>query len=81
MRSLSRVLGAALVALLASTAACSSETTENPDGVGDEDDLTSITARSRKLEFVGTVYVEPSAGPDAILAAVRAQACSAGSRS
>lgn len=41
---------------------------------GTEDDLTSITARSRTLEFVGTVYLEPGASDEAILATVRRQA-------
>lgn len=71
---LSRWLAPSLLALLTATAACTSEAEANPDGVGDEDDLTSVTARSRKLEFVGTVYVEANASPDTILGAVRAQA-------
>ena len=65
-------LSASLVGLLASTAAC----TEGSGAEGtasDEDDLTSINARSRTLEFVGTVYVDANASAPAILSAVRSQ--------
>ena len=66
-------LSALLVGLLATTAACSADTA-NDDGVeGTEDDLTSITARSRSLTFAGTVYVEAGSSDQAILSAVRSQ--------
>jgi hypothetical protein len=77
MRSLVRLIGTACLGLLASSAAvgCSSETEPDAvEGVGTEDDLTSITARSRKLEFVGTVYVDAAASADVILQTVRSQA-------
>jgi hypothetical protein len=73
MRSFHRALGACFLSFLATTAGCSAEPEATAGGVGDEDDLTSVTARSRKLEFVGTVYVEANASPDMILSAVRAQ--------
>lgn len=66
-------LGALALALLASTAACTADSSDGGEAVGDENDLTSVTARSRSLEFVGTVYVEPTASADAILQAVRSQ--------
>ena len=66
-------IGALVLGLLASTAACTADSSEGEPAAGDENDLTSVTARSRTLEFVGTVYVEPSASADAILQAVRAQ--------
>jgi hypothetical protein len=59
--------------LLASTAACSAETTEEGETAGSEDDLTSVTARSRTLEFQGTVFVEPNASAEQILQTVRSQ--------
>src|SRR6187397_313157 len=60
--------------LLASTAACSAETaSEEGEPAGSEDDLTSVTARSRTLEFQGTVFVEPAASADQILQSVRTQ--------
>lgn len=43
----------------------------------EEDDLTSLTARERKLTFEGYVYVEADAGDAAILRAVREQTQSA----
>lgn len=68
-------LGALLLSVLASTAACSAESDATSGSeAGDENDLTSITARSRSFEFVGTVYVEKTADDAAILQSVRAQA-------
>jgi hypothetical protein len=55
-------------------AACSAADESAGEPAGDEDDLTSVTARSRTLEFVGTVYVEPAASADQILQTVRTQA-------
>ncbi|MBS2013174.1 MAG: hypothetical protein JST00_09820 [Deltaproteobacteria bacterium] len=69
-----KVTGALLLSLLAGTAACSADTEAGDVAVeGDEEDLTSITARSRTFEFVGTVYVEPNANDQAILQTVRSQ--------
>src|SRR5205807_1806338 len=41
--------------------------------VSEEDDLTSVTARSRSLQFDGYVYVSADASDDEILHAVRAE--------
>lgn len=69
-----KVTSALLLSLIAGTAACAADTNEADPAVGgDEEDLTSITARSRSFEFVGTVYVEPGANDAAILQAVRTQ--------
>ncbi|MDB5215686.1 MAG: hypothetical protein JWO86_3613 [Myxococcaceae bacterium] len=65
-------LTALLVGLVASTAACSADS-GGEDTAGTEDDLTSITARSRTLSFVGTVYVAPGSSDATILSAVRSQ--------
>lgn len=64
-------IGPAVALLLASDIpACSPSAAE-----GDDQDLTSVTARSRTLEFVGTIYVAPDAADDpSILRAARAQA-------
>src|SRR5688572_6841700 len=69
-------LAALALGLFATTAACTADDGSDAAGneAGDENDLTSVTARSRSLEFVGTVYVEPSASPDQILQTVRTQA-------
>ena len=40
---------------------------------GDEDDLTSNTALSRNIDFVGVVYVSAAAGEQEIISAVNAQ--------
>ena len=64
----------AALGLLASTAACSGEEADAGDSAADEEDLTSITARSRTLEFVGTVYVAPNADDASIMQTVRTQA-------
>jgi len=61
-----------LVGLVASTAACSADS-GGEDSASGEDDLTSITARSRTLSFIGTVYLDPGASDDAIMSAVRSQ--------
>jgi hypothetical protein len=66
-------LSALLVGLLATTAACTADSGAGEETDGTEDDLTSVTARSRSLEFVGTVYVEAGANDATILAAVRNQ--------
>ena len=66
-------LSALLVGLLATTAACSADTANDESTEGSEDDLTSITARSRTLTFAGTVYVEAGSSDSTILSAVRNQ--------
>lgn len=59
----------ALPLLLAATSvACASDPT-----TGDEDDLTSLTARSRTLRFDGYVYVSATASDSEILSAVQKQ--------
>jgi hypothetical protein len=52
-------------------AACSSS--GGDDGVSGEEDLTSISARSRSLRFTGVVYVADGASQESILQTVRAQ--------
>jgi hypothetical protein len=75
MKVLRTGLSALLVGLLASAAACTADSGGTGLATpGDEDDLTSLTARSRTLEFVGTVYVDVGASDETILAAARAQA-------
>ncbi len=60
------------VALLGlSAAACSAPVSDASSSA--EDDLTSATARARKLTFAGYVYVDPSATDGQILSRVRAQ--------
>jgi hypothetical protein len=71
-RTLRAALSTLLAGLVASTAGCMAADEEGT--ARSEDDLTSITARSRTLEFVGTVYVQPGASDDTILATVRRQA-------
>src|SRR5262245_14728932 len=68
--SLSRCLP--LIALAGLLACSSSDETATND-----DDLTSITARSRELKFEGVVYVEPDATDEIIQGAVRTQTQSA----
>jgi hypothetical protein len=68
----------ALSLLLTTTAitACTAETDD--DAVqGDEEDLTSLTARARKLEFAGYVYVGANTDDYTIKAAVKRQTQSA----
>lgn len=73
----SRIVTAIAVGSLAcATAACADSDEGSGQGKegGDENDLTSVTARSRTLEFVGTVFVEPQANDATILQTVRTQA-------
>ena len=71
-RSLGRLaLGALFATSAAASAACSSQVDDADSG---DSDLTSVTARSRSLEFVGKVYVDPSADDATIMSTVRAQA-------
>lgn len=62
--------------LLAATAACTAETGPSTTE-GAEDDLTSLTARSRKLEFAGYVYVTPGLDDAAITREIKKQTQSA----
>ncbi|HVH45203.1 MAG TPA: hypothetical protein VM925_22780 [Labilithrix sp.] len=64
-----------LLLAAASTAACVASTDQGVEG--DEEDLTSLTARARKLEFAGYVYVEDNASDTTILAEVKRQTQSA----
>jgi len=65
------VCRAAIAAAVALVAGCSSS--GDDAAAGDEDDLTSLTARQRILTFDGVVYVAPSASERDILAATRKQ--------
>ncbi|MCA9590023.1 MAG: hypothetical protein KC657_32185 [Myxococcales bacterium] len=67
-----------LLALVASTAAvaCTADTAEEEVDSG-EDDLTSLTARSRKLDFAGYVYVDERASEASIISDIRKQTQSA----
>ena len=62
---------AALAAAVAIVAGCSSPSDDA--AAGDEDDLTSLTARQRILTFDGIVYVAPGSTEANILAATRKQ--------
>jgi hypothetical protein len=73
-RSLRVGLSALALGLLASTAACTADSSDAEDPAGDEEDLTSVTARSRTLTFVGTVYVAANADDATIMSTVRTQA-------
>lgn len=61
---------ALLLAFAGTAAACGNE--ESPT-TGDEDDLTSVTARDRSLSIEGYVYVKPTASESQILSAVKKQ--------
>jgi hypothetical protein len=62
------MLAAASLATLGGVAGCATDAS-----TGDEEDLTSIRARSRELKFEGIVYVSPDASDDEILATVHRQ--------
>jgi len=65
-----------LLLVAAGATACTASTDE--DGAeGQDEDLTSLTARSRKLDFIGTVYVDANASDYTITAAVKQQTQSA----
>jgi hypothetical protein len=69
-----------LTLLLAATAvACAapSDSVDNGAAAGDEEDLTSLTARARKLDFAGYVYVADGSRDEDILRAVKQQTQSA----
>ena len=73
--SLRRIPLLALLTLSAATMACTA--TDESGTEGDEEDLTSLTARSRKLEFAGYVYVDENTSDSAIVAEVKKQTQSA----
>ncbi len=67
-----------MMLLAASTAvACAAPTDGDEGAQGEEEDLTSLTARARKLEFAGYVYVADGAGDSEIIRAVKQQTQSA----
>jgi len=66
-----KLIFGACLALAACTAG------EDPTTGGDDEDLTSISARSRNLTFEGVVYVKPGETDDKILEAVHTQTQSA----
>jgi hypothetical protein len=74
--SLSRAFRAAITAiafgLLPGAVAACAETDDGAQGGGS--DLTSVTARSRTLEFAGKVYLDPTAQDALVLDTVRKQA-------
>ena len=74
MRNLTVRQWVALPAMLVAFGACSSGEIATE---GQEDDLTSLTARARTLKFEGYVYVEKSAQDWSILNSVRKQTQSA----
>jgi hypothetical protein len=67
-----------LLALLAASAmvACAAPT-DAESTAGTEDDLTSLTARSRQLTFAGYVYVDADAGDYQIVSTIKRQTQSA----
>lgn len=76
MLDLKRILLSALaLGLAGSLPACGGAGEEAQ--TGDEDDLTSLTARERKLTFEGYVYVDSDASSSEILRTVQAQTQSA----
>ncbi|MBX3205258.1 MAG: hypothetical protein KF764_09320 [Labilithrix sp.] len=73
-RALRVALSALALGFFASTGACTADAADDEDTEEAEDDLTSVTARARTLEFVGTVFVERGASDASILQTVRTQA-------
>ena len=62
----------------ASAVACAAPSDSAEDGAaGDEEDLTSLTARARKLDFAGYVYVSEGTSDQDIIRAVKQQTQSA----
>ncbi len=67
-----------MMLLAASTAvACAAPTDGDEGAQGEEEDLTSLTARARKLEFAGYVYVDQGASDSEIIRVVKQQTQSA----
>jgi hypothetical protein len=73
--SFARVPSLLLLLTAVAMPACAEPTDDDVDSSGD--DLTSLTARARKLEFAGYVYVDANASDYAILAEVKKQTQSA----
>ena len=74
MTNLSRPSSLALLLMtLAAGVGCGSTDEGTTPATGDEDDLTSVTARERALSFDGYVYVATNATDSSILAAVKRQ--------
>src|SRR5436190_20770824 len=74
--SLFRLPLLALLSVSALTMACTAS--DSDEGAqGDEEDLTSLTARQRKLQFAGYVYVDANADDNTIASAVKQQTQSA----
>ncbi|HSO32351.1 MAG TPA: hypothetical protein VLT33_07545 [Labilithrix sp.] len=65
------------VVIASALVACAAPTDGDNAAAGDEDDLTSLTARARKLDFAGYVYVAEGASDFDILRAVKQQTQSA----
>jgi hypothetical protein len=66
-----------LLVLLAGSAACAVSSNADEQSDSNEDDLTSLTARTRTLKFSGVVYVRDGASDFEILQAARRQTQSA----
>lgn len=63
--------GVALALTALGMAGCAAD--EEPAAAGEEDDLTSLTARQRILTFDGIVYVAPGSTNEQILGVAREQ--------
>jgi len=74
--SLTRLPLVMLLVAAASTVACTAATDEE-DTEGQDEDLTSLTARSRKLDFAGYVYVEDGTPDSLITSEIKRQTQSA----
>jgi len=68
---LKRTSHLALLLLLTRAATACSPTDDSTPVTGDENDLTSVTARERTMTFEGYVYVKDGASDFTILQAVR----------
>ncbi|AKV03756.1 hypothetical protein AKJ09_10419 [Labilithrix luteola] len=66
-----------LAACAASATACTADASDDGAAVGDEEDLTSLTARARRLDFAGYVYVAEGTSDYAIVSEVKRQTQSA----
>jgi len=73
-----KLLPLLLLATATSAVACAASSDDGPGAVaGEEDDLTSLTARARKIEFAGYVYVEEGTSDAAIVSEIKRQTQSA----
>src|SRR5580765_425672 len=64
-----------MLLVAAGATACTASTDDGAQG--EDEDLTSLTARSRKLDFIGTVFVDANASDSTIAQAVKQQTQSA----